>query len=126
MNFLAWLLLSLLSAAGLASFASQISENKILSLLFAGTAVLLGFFSTWGARSNLQRPSSEMAKEAPAYFQISILGAGLFLSQLAYDPQWRNIFTGAAFACSLLGPLAIFQAKKIREIQYDPIADFKE
>ena len=67
-----------------------------------------------------------MSKDAGLYLQISILGLGLFLSQLAYDPKWENYLIGAAFAMAWLGPLAIVQTKTIREFQYDPLTDYEE
>ena len=118
--------MSIASTAGLASSASRISENEFFSLLFAFAAGFFAFISTWGTRRNLNVWVDEMNEEAPVLFFWSILGIGLFIAQLAYDPQWQNIFIGAAFASSLLGPIAIVQTKRIREIQYDPIADYEE
>ena len=125
-KFLGWLLLSIASAAGLASSASRSSENEIFSFLFACAAGIIAFASTWGTRRNLRRWAREMSKDAGMWFFCSILGVGLFISQLAYDPKWQNIFSGAAFALACIGPLAIGQAKIIREFQYDPLSDHEE
>ena len=126
LKFLGWFLLSIASATGLASSASRTSENEFFSLLFAFAAGVIAFGSTWGARRNLHRWAREMSNDADVWFFCSILGIGLFISQLAYDPKWQNIFSGAAFALACIGPLAIGQAKIIREFHYDPIADYEE
>jgi hypothetical protein len=126
LRFLGWLFLSIASAAGLAAFASGLTENEVLSLLFGAVASFIAFFYTWGARRNLHRWAREMSKDACLYLQISILGLGLFFSRLAYDPNWENYLIGAAFALAWLGPIAIVQAKTIREFRYDPIIDYEE
>jgi surface polysaccharide O-acyltransferase-like enzyme len=123
LRFLGWLFLSIASAAGLASFASKNSESEVFSVLFAFVAGLIGFASTWGTRRNLHRWAREMSKDAGMWFFFSILGVGLFISQLAYDQKWQNIFSGAAFALAWLGPIAITQSKTIREFHYDPLSD---
>lgn len=123
LKFLGWLFLSIASATGLASFVSGFSENEVLNFLFGAVASFMAFFYTWGARRNLHRWAREMSKDAALYLQISILGLGLFLSRLAYDPKWENYLIGAAFALAWLGPIAIVQTKTIREFHYDPLSD---
>ena len=123
LKFLGWLFLSIASATGLASFVSGFGENEVLNFLFGAVASFMGFASTWGTRRNLHRWAREMSKDAGMWFFTSILGVGLFISQLAYDQKWQNIFIGAAFALAWLGPIAITQSKTIREFHYDPLSD---
>ena len=126
LRFFGWIFLSIASAAGLASFASRNNDNEVFSVLFTFVAGFIGFASTWGTRRNLHRWAREMSKDAGMWFFFSILGVGLFISQLAYDQKWLNIFSGAAVALACLGPITITQFKTIREFHYDPLSDHEE
>lgn len=121
-----WLLLSLLSAIGLSGSLAQTCENETLSLLLAIAGAAFGFLSVWGTRANLHRWHRDISQAAPSYFFFSILGLGLFFSHTAYNPQWQDRFLGATFCLAIIGPLAIVQAKKIREMQYDPLTHHEE